>query len=190
MLEGSGAWPIVSGDETRPTNAAQDWDKRENKAKVFLRMSVKDNIIPHIRDCKTSKETWDILKGLYETANTNQILFLKSKLLSIRMEENESVTDFISRIKDLKDKLGDIGEKVSPTDLVTVTLNGMLENYQMFITGIAAHEKAPTFEEFTGILLQEEERRSHLRGKAPHSESALMAKGKGKPWERNKGGKP
>lgn len=138
VLEASGVWPIVSGDEAKPATAAQDWEKRENKAKVFLRMSVKDNIIPHIRDCKTSKETWDILKGLYQTANTNRVLFLKSKLLSIKMEENENVTNFISRIKDLKDKLGDIGEKVSPTDLVTVTLNGMLEDYQMFITGIAA----------------------------------------------------
>jgi hypothetical protein len=138
------------------------------------------------------------LKGLYQTANTNQVLFLKSKLLSIKMEENENVTNFISRIKYLKDNLGDIGEKVSPTDLVTVTLNGMLEDYQMFITGIATRENAPTFEELAGILLQEEECRSHLTGKTPHSDLALMAKGKGKPWEcnkgkpweRNKGGKP
>jgi hypothetical protein len=83
---------------------------------------------------------------------------LKSKLISIKMEENESISDFISRIKDIKDKLGNIGEKVSSTDLVTITLNGMLEEYQMFITGLAAREKAPTFEELVGILMQEEER--------------------------------
>ena len=71
VLEASGVWAIVSGDEAKPATPAQDWEKRENKAKVFLRMFVKDNIIPHIRDCKTSKEMWDILKGLYQTANTN-----------------------------------------------------------------------------------------------------------------------
>jgi hypothetical protein len=38
-------------------------------------MSVKDNIIPHIRDVKTSKETWKALKDLYESNNTNHILF-------------------------------------------------------------------------------------------------------------------
>jgi hypothetical protein len=71
------------------------------KAKVLLRMSVKDNIIPHIRDCETSKETWDTLKGLFETSNANRILFLKTKLLSIKMDANESISNFVSRIKDL-----------------------------------------------------------------------------------------
>jgi hypothetical protein len=65
------------------------------------------------------------------------------------MEVNESVSDFISRIKDIKDKLGNIGEKVSNTDLVTITLNGILEEYQMFITGLATREKDPTFEELS-----------------------------------------
>jgi len=81
------------------------------KAKVSLQMSIKDNIIPHIRDYKTSKETWEILKGLYETSNSNRIIFFKTKLLSIKMEENENVTTYVFRIKDLCDQLSAIGEK-------------------------------------------------------------------------------
>jgi len=72
-------------------------------------MFVKDRLIPHIRDCSTSTETWKTLKYLYESKNANQVLSLKSKLLSIRMEENESTNDFISTIKDVKDKIGNIG---------------------------------------------------------------------------------
>jgi len=34
----------------------------------------------------------------------------------------------------------------------------MLEEYPMFIMGLATREKAPTFEELAGILLHEEER--------------------------------
>lgn len=134
ILEGNNLWSIVSGDEPKPTVAGSipDWERGETKAKVLLRMSVKDNIIPHIRDCKTSKETWDTLKGLYETTNTNRILFLKTKLLSLKMEANESISNFISRVKDLSDKLGDIGEKVCNTDLVTIILNGLVQDYQIF----------------------------------------------------------
>ena len=121
-------------------------------------MSVKDIIIPHIREAKTSAKTRAVLKDLYETSNTNHILFLKTKLLGIKMDGNESVSSFLGFIKEVKDKLGNIGEKFSSTDIVTITLNGMLEDYQMFITGLAAREKPPTFEELTGILLQEEER--------------------------------
>ena len=74
----------------------------------------------------------------------------------------------------MEDKLGDIGEKVSNIDLVTISLNGILEDYQMFIIGLASREKAPTFEELTGILLQEEERRTNL--KPQNSDLALWRK--------------
>jgi len=37
------------------------------KAKVILKMSVKDNIIPHIRDCKSAADIWTTIKNLYET---------------------------------------------------------------------------------------------------------------------------
>jgi hypothetical protein len=102
---------------------------------------------------KTSNETWQALKDLYQNNNTNHILFLKSKLLSIKMDINESINTFFGRIKEMKDKLGDIREKVSNTNLVTIALNGMLEDYQMFITGLVVREKAPTFEELTAIFL-------------------------------------
>ena len=196
-MEGYGVWSITNGDEAKPVAAAggtaaqiQDWDKRENKAKVLLRMSVKDSIIPHIREAKTSAETWTALKDLYETSNTNRLLFLKTKLLGIKMDANESVSSFLGRLKEVKDKLGDIGEKVSSTDLVTITLNGMLEDYHMFITGLAAREKPPTFEELTGILLQEEER--HGNFKPQDSGLALWSNkrsSRGRSGERGRGGK-
>lgn len=56
LLEGKNTWAIASGDElnlilatggTRTT--IQDWEKRKNKEKVFLKLSVKDCIIHHIR---------------------------------------------------------------------------------------------------------------------------------------------
>ena len=77
----------------------------------------------------------------------------------------------MGRIKEVKDKLGNIGEKVSSTDLVTITLNDMLEGYHMFITRLAAREKPPMFEELTGILLQEEERCTNLK---PHNSDLAL----------------
>jgi hypothetical protein len=152
-------------------------------------MSVKDSIIPHIREATTSAATWTTLKALYETSNTNHILFLKTKLLGIKMDGNESVSSFLGRIKEVKDKLVNIGETVSNTDLVTITLNGMLEDYHMFITGLAAREKPPTFEELTGILLQEEERHGNL--KPQNKDLALWSNkrsARGRSRERGRGG--
>jgi len=118
-------------------------------------MSLGDNIIPHIRDCKISKEIWDVLKSLYETSNTKRISFLKAKLLSIKMEANESITNFISHVKELSDNLGNTREKVSNTNLVTIKLNGLVQEYQGFVSSLSAREKPPIFDELIAILLQE-----------------------------------
>ena len=110
---------------------------REVKEKVTLGMFVKDNIIPHIRYCKTSKGTWNKIKFLYEMSYSNRF-FLKTKLLSIKMEVNESITKYLSHIKDLRDNLGDIGEEISSIYLVTITLKGLLQYYKVFISTLAA----------------------------------------------------
>lgn len=110
------------------------------------------------------------------------------------MEEHEDVNNFVFIIKELKDNLGDISEKVFNIDLVTITLKGMLEEYHMFVTSLAAREKALTFEALACILLQEEERRKNLNCGSQNLDLALLVKGKqpykGKPWDINKGGKP
>ena len=128
----------------------------------MLKMSMKDSIIPHIGDYKTSAEIWTTIKNLYQTQNISRIMALKSKLFSMRMDERETTIAFDVRIKDVKDGLGDIGEVVSNSDLISITLSEMCDEFQMFVTGLAAREKAPTFEDLTGILLQEEERRQNL----------------------------
>ena len=94
-----------------------------------MKMSVKDNVIPHIRDYKSAADIWTTIKNLYQTQNSNRVLSLKGKLFALKMEENESAPRFITRVKELKDKLGDIGEKVSDSDLVMITLNGITDEY-------------------------------------------------------------
>jgi hypothetical protein len=94
------------------------------------------------------------------------------------MESNESISTFISRIKDLSDKSGDIGEEVFSSDLVTITLKGLVQDYKLFILALVARPSPPTFGDLSGILLQEEERMKnyYLNSSGPYLE--LIAKGR------------
>jgi hypothetical protein len=176
VLELLGGWTIVNGTELKPTDLAllADWNKRKAREKVTLRMSVQDKIIPHIRNCDTSKKTWDMLRSLYETTDANRVLFLKTKLMSIKMEANEGVGKYISHIKYLSDNLAAIGEKVASTNQVTITLKGLLPDYKVFISALATREKPPNFVDLTGILLQEEETMKNYDHDAKSSDLALM----------------
>lgn len=87
--------------------------------------------------------------------------------------------------------MGDIGEKVSSTYLVTITLNGFVHDYKVFISTLLAKPKSPTFDELTRILLQEEERMNNCDLDSHSLDLALIDKGKqsyiGKPWNKYKG---
>jgi hypothetical protein len=65
-------------------------------------MSVKHTIAHHTRDYTTSKETWTTLKDLYKSKNTNRVMSLKSRLLSIEMEENKVSVNSFQESKILK----------------------------------------------------------------------------------------
>jgi hypothetical protein len=62
--------------------------------------------------------------------------------------------------------------------MVIVTLNGILDEYQMFIFSLVAREKAPTFDELEGTILQEEEQKNNLNFRSQSSYLVLVAKGK------------
>jgi hypothetical protein len=160
LMEGEKVWCNASIKDAKPEafpNSIQYWERRERQEIVLLRMSMKENIVPHIKGCKTSIETWEILKCLYEITNTHTVIFLKCKFLSIKMKENENVNNILSRIKELKDKLHHIGENISSKYLVIEMLTGMLEEYKLFIIGLVDREKYLVFDEMEGIILQEEE---------------------------------
>jgi len=67
---------------------------------------------------------------------------------------------------------------VSNTDLLTVTLNGLVQDYQIFVSSLSAREEPPIFDELTGILLQEQERMENFNLGSDNSDLALVAKGK------------
>ena len=67
----------------------------------------------------------------------------------------------------------------------------MLSKYQVFITSLAARKKVPSFDDLTGILMKEEERRENVENRQHSTDLALMDKGKQtfkeKLWMKNRG---
>ena len=66
------------------------------------------------------------------------------------------------------------------TDLVTITVKGLVQYYKLFISSLSARENPPTFDElqFTGILLQENERMKNYNKEANGLDLGLIARGR------------
>ena len=95
------------------------------KAKKVLLDFVKDHLIHHISEKKTTNDMYDALVGLYQSGNTNRKLILRHKLWFVEMSKADTVASYLMRITQIRDQLVAIGEAVDDIMLVNVELNGL-----------------------------------------------------------------
>ena len=86
------------------------------KAKRVIFDSVKDNLMVVLAPLRTTKECFDTLANLYEKKSPTQRRALKKKLRSLKMEKDETVATFFSKISQIRDQLMAIGDKVEDDD--------------------------------------------------------------------------
>ena len=94
-------------------------------------------MIPHIPKLKTTKEMFDTLKKLFESNNTNRAIALKHQLQNVKMTKADKVATFFTKIFEIRDQLGAIGEIISDRELVMLTLNGLPSYWEPFIQSIS-----------------------------------------------------
>jgi len=88
---------MVISDPNDPQELAAH-RKRELKEKVVLLDSMKDHLIPHIYEKKTTKNMYDSLVGLYQIKNTSLKFILRHYLWSIEMPKSETFDSYLMRI--------------------------------------------------------------------------------------------
>jgi len=71
---------------------------KEARAQRILLDGVKDHVIPHLVEKKTTKEMWDALTKLYRSDNKNRKMALRDKLHATKMAMGEGVTSYLTRL--------------------------------------------------------------------------------------------
>lgn len=73
LLKHKGIWksicedrPVVVAAEAGSAEAAAAWDKDDQQALTFMRMSIGDDQIKHIRSIQAAKAAWNALKEVHE----------------------------------------------------------------------------------------------------------------------------
>ena len=90
---------VINVVEEPTTNAGRAAFKRKQaKAKRIIYDSVKDTLMLVITPLKTAKECFDTLTNLYEKKAPSQKRVLKNKLLTLKMEKDEGVVSFFTKI--------------------------------------------------------------------------------------------
>ena len=136
--------------------------------------AIKDHIIPHISGKDYVHQMWTALTNLYQNSNENQKMMLREKLKSIRMNKGKNMVSYLTKITQVRDELGAVGERVLDAELVRTTRNGVTKPFSIFVESVVAREHMPTWDCLWDDFIQEETRRGCLQCSTSHKRMRRM----------------
>lgn len=78
---------------------------------------------------------WDVLTKLDESNNGIKKTVLREKLKNTKMTKSNTVTTYLTKITQVRDKLATAREKVTEGEMVCMTLNSFTMPWTPFIKG-------------------------------------------------------
>ena len=78
ILDNSDAELHIDSTKIAPTDPAElaRWKKLNSRAMLIILDGVKDHIVPHLSEKKTTLEMWTALESLYQSKNENRNMVL------------------------------------------------------------------------------------------------------------------
>lgn len=173
-------WGIVKGTEKAPTDPRQliEWEKREDRAKSILGLSLADSQLHLIDLKKSSEEMWVQLSTIFGEKAVNAKFSLKLQLFKLKMHDEVSLSSHINDLKSLLAQLADINCKVDDDDAKAILLNSLSLKYDNAIFTLT-QMPSRTLEDMISALLAEEKRMKEGDLEvSSNSEIALYSKGR------------
>ena len=128
--------------------------------------------MPKITALKTAKECYDTLVNLYEKKAPSQKRVLKKRLRTLKLNKNESVGSFFTKIAQVRDQLISIGIIVDDDDLAQTVVDGLPSSWETFMASVSGPQNQPTFERIWHDCIEEEGR---TPGKAIKEDNLALA---------------
>ena len=126
---------------------------------LLIDNAIDESIFWRINATNTSKPTWNILKNAYERATFAKLKTLRRKFENVKLNNNESVNEYITKIWDLFNQMSFLGEDIQETRMIEKILRSLMSKFEMFATSIMVYKylSIMRIDEFSGYLLIVEE---------------------------------
>ncbi|KAF1859044.1 hypothetical protein Lal_00000868 [Lupinus albus] len=128
---------IIAADSTRKSNPDfEDWQAYDQQILGWLMNSMTADIATQLLHCETSKQLWDEAQSLAGAHTRSRVTYLKSEFHSTR-KGGLKMEDYLSKMKNLADKLKLAGNEISNSDLLIQTLNGLDSEYNLVVVKLS-----------------------------------------------------
>jgi len=175
-LEHEDLWKCVEGTET---------DERKiirARAKIVLSLDSVNYI--HVQTTKTAQEAWNNLCKAFDDSGLTRRVGLLRALITTRLENCDSIDDYVNHVITTAHKLTNIGFEVSDEWIGTLLLADLPDFYKPMIMGLESSGIKITGDTIKTKLLQDVKTSDY--NSSVNSESALINKHSSKLNVRNK----
>ncbi|XP_059650533.1 uncharacterized protein LOC132296339 [Cornus florida] len=128
---------VVILNPENPTTKDKLAIANDGKAKHVLFYALKQQEFTRVKNCKTAKEMWDSLQAAHEGNNVikeNKIQLFKVQYEVCKMEERETVAEYMFRINDLVNNMKALGEDIKDSDVCKKILRSLTSRYNAKVT--------------------------------------------------------
>nr|KYP61630.1 Gag-Pol polyprotein [Cajanus cajan] len=171
----------IEGYTNAQLNALKVARAKDKAALYLLYRAVDESGFEKIANAKSSKEAWDILEKAKkgdERVKQVRLQTLRGELENMRMKESEGVSEFITRVETVVNKLNRNGENLPSSRVVEKILRSLTDDFENIVCAIEESKDLSTLtvEELTGSLEAYEQRKKNKKEKGESLEQALQAK--------------
>ena len=100
--------------------------------KTLINATLSPSAITLVIGQTTAQGVWQALEWRYTSLSRTHVLSLKGELDRIKKSNTETMTVYLDRVKEIRDKLGYVGVNVADEDLLHVVLKGLPLDYDPF----------------------------------------------------------
>lgn len=110
--------------------------KEEKKCKSILVQCVADTHLEHVQDKKRVKDMYDSLKAVYERKSVAGQLLLRKKLITMKYEEGDDMSDHLLKFDKTIRELKAIGATLEDLDIICHLLLSLPKSYDNLVTAL------------------------------------------------------
>ena len=153
-----------------------DFSEKNSRVFAFMVQMLDDKSLSLImRDAHgKGKESLTILREHYIGSSKPRIISLYTELCSLKMNGDETVTDYVLRAESAATSLKNAKETVSDSLLIAMLLKGLPDCYKAFTTVVTQNKTDANFSEFKQALRGYEESEKCRIGSSGESSNSVM----------------
>lgn len=109
---------------------------KDGKAKAKIILTIDTSLYVHIKDARTTVDVWTQLKRLFDDTGFSRRIGLLRALISIRLDDCESMESYVTKMIETAQKLNGTGFQIDDRWIGSLLLAGLPEKYAPMIMAI------------------------------------------------------